>query len=150
MSQTKTVVVIGSPGLRSKSRLSARHVAGGAGRGAFTIEADISSAYALVHGQRTREGAERIHGEVDPIRGPDQGCLYAATSRPLRVPNDDSKETSVKTAFLSILTVLAATAAQAHPGHVAPAGGHSHGEVIALVAIAVVAFAAFFALARRG
>ena len=53
-------------------------------------------------------------------------------------------------AFLTAVTALSATAAAAHPGHVAPEAGHSHGEVIALVAVVVLAIGAFVWMTRRG
>lgn len=56
----------------------------------------------------------------------------------------------MKTLFTSLTTIaLAVTAAQAHPGHVAPANGHSHGEVLAIAAFALLAVAALIWNARR-
>ena len=52
--------------------------------------------------------------------------------------------------FLSIAaaTTLAATSALAHPGHVAPEAGHSHGEVLAVLALVGVV-GAIWALRTR-
>ena len=51
--------------------------------------------------------------------------------------------------ILTIAATLTATAAAAHPGHVAPAAGHTHGEVIALTAIVALAVGALVWNARR-
>lgn len=52
-------------------------------------------------------------------------------------------------ACLTAIAALSATAVAAHPGHVAPEAGHSHGEVLALIVIAIVAVIAFERTARQ-
>ena len=52
----------------------------------------------------------------------------------------------MKTA-LSLIAALSATAAMAHPGHIAPEAGHGHTELLAIVAIAAVG--ALWAFARK-
>lgn len=42
-------------------------------------------------------------------------------------------------ALLTATFALAATAAAAHPGHVGPEAGHTHGEVFALLALIGIA-----------
>ena len=41
--------------------------------------------------------------------------------------------------ILTLVTMLIATAAAAHPGHIAPEAGHGHTEIIALLAIVGIA-----------
>lgn len=50
---------------------------------------------------------------------------------------------------ITALMTLTATAAAAHSGHIAPEGGHSHGEVLALLALAGIAVAALIRMARQ-
>ena len=49
---------------------------------------------------------------------------------------------------LSLIAALSATAAYAHPGHIAPEAGHGHAELIALAFI-VAAAGALWAFAKR-
>lgn len=39
----------------------------------------------------------------------------------------------------TIAAALLATAAAAHPGHIAPQDGHSHGEILAVLALVGIA-----------
>ncbi len=52
---------------------------------------------------------------------------------------NNGKEATMKTAILTLPLIAAAGIASAHEGHIAPMGGHSHGEILAVAIAACVA-----------